>query len=588
MENEGANKPAPFPPDFLERYEPLECFSHTEISETYLVKSRENGGQYIAKIYDKYFARIGADELAILSELNHPSIPKLIDSFETDENICIVRSYAQGTPLDKVNVPVGERFAFNVGTQLCDILSYLHTRTPPVIHRDVKPHNVIIDDDHTVTLIDFGIARRYNATADKDTRLIASDGFSPPEQYGFGQTDNQADIYSLGRLLCWLLSGSNYIETTDKIANQDLARVIQKCSELAPKDRYKTAEAVKSALIKACNRNKRRAVTVSTAGLLLLAFGFILGRVTAPIVEVTPPAYESGTPAESSGPVVVEGIVFKEPLIEAAVRYMLELSEDEKITEQDLYKVKAIYIDSNRIFKDNDDYHANVNNPDYNLSYQLPPIITLEDLTLMPYLEDVKIHKQKITDIEPLSELNSLQILYLTGNPISDFSPLKPLLRLYNVEISQTLINDLSPFYGLPRLDRLMLSDCIQYDAEQLRGLKSVEDLDASGCVDSYQYLPDNQFYYLSLSSSGFNSFDWISPSKESLHILDISTTKIKSLNGIEAFINLEVLHIQHCDISDLEPLLSLPNLKEIEVSEDMREAVEAIADRAVFEIKYV
>lgn len=588
MDNEGANRPAPFPPDFLERYEPQECFSHTEISETYLVKLRESGEPYVAKMYEKFFAKSGADERAILSELNHPAIPKLIDSFETEETVCIVLSYAHGTPLDKVNVPVGERFALNIGTQLCDILSYLHTRTPPIIHRDVKPQNVIIDEKHNITLIDFGIARRYNQKADKDTHLIASDGFSPPEQYGFGQTDNQADIYSLGRLLCWLLSGSNDIETTDKITNRELARVIRKCAELAPKDRYKTAEAVKAALIKACGKRNRRAFAVPAAGLLLFAFGFVLGRVTAPVVEIMPPAYDCETTTETANPIVAEGIVFKEPLIEKAVRITLDLGDEDEITEQDLYRVKVINIDSNRIFKNNEDYRINVHNPDYTISYPLPLITTLEDLTLMPYLEDVKIRAQRITNIEPLSELKLLGILDLTDNPISDFSPLKSLPRLNSLDITDTFINDLSPLYDLPKLNRLILNNCPDYDVEQLRSLKYCKDLNISGSIYSYQYLPDIQFNYLNLSDSAFDSLDWISSSKESMRYLDIYGTNIKSLDGIEAFSNLEVIKIHHCDIGDLEPLLSLPKLKEIEVSEDMREAVEAIADRSGFEIRYV
>ncbi|MCL2083735.1 MAG: protein kinase [Oscillospiraceae bacterium] len=575
-ENNITKEPAPFPPEFSERYRALECFSHNEICETYLIESLENGREYVAKIYERFFAEGGADERKILSELDHPAVPKLIDSFETAEHIYVIREYIEGETLEKTRIPAGERFVLNVGTRLCDALTYLHTRTPPIIHRDIKPQNVIIDGENKISLIDFGIARRFSGTSEKDTHLVASDGYSPPEQYGYKQTDGLSDIYSLGIMLCWLLTGSSDTLETESLKNRALARVVRKCAAFDPKNRYKTAEAVKTALLRACNKSKLwRAAALWAAAALMLAGGFILGRITAPVKEIVPP------------PPIQEGVIFKEPLIEAAARLALDLGEEDEITQEQLYLIREIHIENNRVFRDTDDYHQNHADPDYNAVLK-PPIASLEDLRFMPYLDTVRIGFQNITSIEPLSELTQLRVLGFLHNAVSDFSPLQSLNYLHSVDITGAPITDLSPFYEIPNLERLVLNGCARYEPSQLLNLPgNVKSLHILGYEEAYKYLPDNQFFSLTLCNSGFDSLDYVRPFSESLRELWVYGTELSSLDGIEEFTGLEVLSINQTRVSDLSPLLSLPNLRYIEVSESMRGAVEAIEDRAGLEIVF-
>jgi serine/threonine protein kinase len=639
----------PFPEEFLSRYEPLELLSHSQISETLLVKFRLNGENYIAKLYDGAFVKEGEDERSILSKLNHPGIPKLFDGIITNDTVCIIRNYAEGKTLrDFYTEPAGENSAFSIGIQLCEILTHLHTQAPPIIHRDIKPENIIIDSAGKITLIDFGIARRYKESAVKDTRYFVSDGFSSPEQYGSGQTLPQSDIFSLGKVLCWLLTGSVDIIETQGIKNRALAAVITKCAALSYKDRYKTADLVKSALIQARYRGKYiKNSAIAAAAIFIVLGSFISGRVSAPpvteYIEVpvqtasvniagesvpaaaadafedvpaaTADAFETDAPdsetdapeaenqistplaaellnaAEETVPVAAapeaDTVNFKDPFIETAVRYMLNLGEYEAITKQHLSGISAINIDSNRIFKDDNDYFSNINNPDYNISFPLAPITTLEDLSLMPGLEVVRIRYQGITNIEPLSDLVWLSTLDLTGNPISDFSCFKSLLRLSNIDISNTLINDLSPLYDLPNLDRLSLTGNQWYDAKQLSSLTGLTYLDVLGKAEAYKYLPQIQFRILKLNNTAIDSLEFISFTKESLQNLELDHTELKSLNGIEEFIFLESLRIQHCEVSDLKPLLSLKYLREVYLSDNMREYAEEIQDEAKFEILF-
>src|ERR1700753_3581642 len=95
----------------------------------------------------------------------------------------------------------------NIGLQLCDVLDYLHSQSQPIIFRDLKPSNVMRTDQGVIYLIDFGIARYFKPGKLKDTIPFGSPGYAAPEQYGKGQTTAQADIYSLGALLYYMLSG---------------------------------------------------------------------------------------------------------------------------------------------------------------------------------------------------------------------------------------------------------------------------------------------------------------------------------------------------------------------------------------------
>jgi serine/threonine protein kinase len=119
----------------------------------------------------------------------------------------VVRQYVRGVPLNRLRERLTRDQAVAVAIQLCGVLRYLHEQTPPVIHRDIKPQNIILSDDGLATLIDFGISRYYDKNARSDTVCFGTQEFAPPEQYGFSQTDCRADIFSLGVLLGWMLTG---------------------------------------------------------------------------------------------------------------------------------------------------------------------------------------------------------------------------------------------------------------------------------------------------------------------------------------------------------------------------------------------
>lgn len=149
-------------------------------------------------------------EAQLLQTLDHPNLPKVVDSFEQAGRPTLVMEFVQGKTLEdkqrEMNAPFFQRDVLNWGVQIARVLNYLHSQNPPIIFRDMKPPNVMLTPEGIIKLIDFGVARTYKTNKSKDTVAMGSAGYAPPEQYGKGQTDARADIYALGATLLHMLT----------------------------------------------------------------------------------------------------------------------------------------------------------------------------------------------------------------------------------------------------------------------------------------------------------------------------------------------------------------------------------------------
>jgi outer membrane protein assembly factor BamB/tRNA A-37 threonylcarbamoyl transferase component Bud32 len=147
-------------------------------------------------------------EANILVTLNHVAIPQIFDFFSIDERSYLVLEYVHGKDLEAVlqenNGPIHEDNVMAWAIELCDVLEYLHSYKPePIIFRDMKPSNVMINQQGRIVLVDFGIAKNFK-TGQKGT-MIGTEGYSPPEQYR-GEATPVADVYALGATLHHLLT----------------------------------------------------------------------------------------------------------------------------------------------------------------------------------------------------------------------------------------------------------------------------------------------------------------------------------------------------------------------------------------------
>jgi len=160
-------------------------------------------------------------EAQILFDLVHPNLPKVIDYFVIQgQGQYIVMEYVDGQDLQEMldvsAGPLPEKQVLQWIEQVCDALSYLHSRNPQIIHRDIKPANIKITSNDKAMLVDFGIAKTYipNLKTTVGAKAVTP-GYSPPEQYGKGTTDARSDIYALGATMYTLLTGHEPPESID-------------------------------------------------------------------------------------------------------------------------------------------------------------------------------------------------------------------------------------------------------------------------------------------------------------------------------------------------------------------------------------
>lgn len=223
------------------------------------------------------YARQFRLEAVILANLRHPNLPRVSDHFAVgDQGQYLVMDFIEGEDLRQRMERMGtitEDDAVMVGAAMCDALSFLHTRKPPILHRDIKPGNVKITPDGHIFLVDFGLAKLVQGGQATTTGARAmTPGYSPPEQYGTARTDPRTDIYSLGATLyaalCGMIPEDGLARAMDNAqltplrkrnpkTSRRLAAAIERAMAVDPADRFQTAEDFKKALLTSKSKTQR-------------------------------------------------------------------------------------------------------------------------------------------------------------------------------------------------------------------------------------------------------------------------------------------------------------------------------------------
>ncbi|HEY44358.1 MAG TPA: serine/threonine-protein kinase [Anaerolineae bacterium] len=204
-------------------------------------------------------------EADLLATLSHPAIPRIYDYFTHKKSLYLVMEFIDGKDLEAILhetddfLPVEQ--VINWAIELCDVLSYLHHHQPePLVFRDMKPSNVMVDQHDQIRLIDFGIARVFQP-GQKGT-MIGTEGYSPPEQYR-GEASPAGDIYALGATLHHLLTrrdprieppfsfSERPIRQLNSNVSPEFETIISTALDYDPKKRYSSVEALKQALLSA-------------------------------------------------------------------------------------------------------------------------------------------------------------------------------------------------------------------------------------------------------------------------------------------------------------------------------------------------
>lgn len=229
-------------------------------------------------------------------------LPRIVDCYKTSDELVVISEYIEGATLEELvhEGGVAEDFAPVVFPAVCDALAELHGLCePPLIHRDVKPSNIVISnvpDGVTATLIDFGIARRYREGSEADTVRFGTRAYAPPEQFGFGQTSVRSDVYALGMVLLYCLTGTEPAgqPTAESLEAQgvqpDIVAVVLKATAFDPATRYATALELKEAYLAALSASSPSASAAAEAPAV----------PTAPGSEAAEPSAASPAPARAA------------------------------------------------------------------------------------------------------------------------------------------------------------------------------------------------------------------------------------------------------------------------------------------------
>ena len=426
------------------------------------------------------------------------------------------------------------RFTLGVLEQL----SFLHSLSPPIIHRDIKPQNVILGEDGKIHLIDFDISRIKRQSNTADTLLMGTSQYAPPEQYGFRETDERSDIFAVGVLLRYCLTQESTEEADEEI-DADLRRIIRKAARFDPDRRYSSAKQMYRALLLAGKRpvsgkraEKLRPVFFFAAVFLLLV----------PFLAWEYMGSRKNQPEETA-----ETVSFREPLIEAAIRAQLGLEEG-LLTREALAEVTSLHIFGRQIYQREDEfwflgefvfpYSAKLQ--DCALYLENGGIRDLSDLLLLPNLKEVFLYRQEITDISVLADLP------LTG-----------------VGIGYNPLTDLSPVFGKSSLTRLNVACLPIEDADGISTLKNLEELCISGTgITRLAPLSSLRLRTLNLADVTFEDEEVLAGFSElkKLTLSKLYPGLLSTLSEIRLQ-DLEVTHTWQVRLRDLEVLPSLERL---------------------------
>ncbi|MGN1340351.1 MAG: serine/threonine protein kinase, partial [Oscillospiraceae bacterium] len=213
-----------------------------------VLKSSEKGDIQLvvgddSRLYVRRYREISPELFQRLQSVSSPYIERLTERSSNENGAYFISEYIEGTPASDRTFT--EKEALRALLELCTAIKALHKAG--IIHRDIKPANIICGADGHIRLIDFDSARLEKTYQSRDTEMLGTAGFAPPEQYGFTQTDSRSDIYSFGVTMGEMLGDS-----ADK---PKFRRIINRCTQFDPERRYFDISAVRRAVKRASRPN---------------------------------------------------------------------------------------------------------------------------------------------------------------------------------------------------------------------------------------------------------------------------------------------------------------------------------------------
>lgn len=628
------------PEDMQEHWTVYECLKESEDSSTFLVKETATGILCVLKWGRNRQAEFLRNEMEIMEKMADrklSGIPKTYRIFEENGEVYLVREYIEGMSLAQMVLQKGgisEAEICRISRKICQTAEQFQNPDEPMIHRDIKPENIVVTPGGEVVFIDFGTMRSYKKDGSRDTFVVGTRGTAAPEQYGYIQTDQRTDVYAIGQTMLYMVSESYEMNQLSECAvSRRMKKIIEKACSFEPDKRYGDAAQLRRAVEKCQANNRKKVYKKAGAVFGLIAAGYILAIFSPDGTVIENKRIETAEQSAAEEQIQAE-IIFREELIEEAVRKELGLSKTDKITASMLENVRKLRIVGKEILDDEDTFWGeghHVDGKDSSFGSVRGNITDLSDLAQMVNLEELALCNQKIEDISGLKEL-PLKKLYLSKNMITDFSVLLNLIDLDTLCIMENPAENLSvigectgilrlniqgmnltdidflknlsldyldmsnmevennifePLTEMKKLDTLCMCDVNEAAAETLSQMSTLKALFMWGDSTILENLKPlkgmTQLETLAFTTQ-ISSLEGIEQFP-SLNFLSVSFSLVKDLSPVTGAKNLQVIDISNADIKNFEPLFGHSGLTEVHCTEEQKEEIMKIDSSPDFEI---
>lgn len=628
------------PEDMQEHWTVYECLKESEDSSTFLVKETATGILCVLKWGRNRQAEFLRNEMEIMEKMADrklSGIPKTYRIFEENGEVYLVREYIEGMSLAQMVLQKGgisEAEICRISRKICQTAEQFQNPDEPMIHRDIKPENIVVTPGGEVVFIDFGTMRSYKKDGSRDTFVVGTRGTAAPEQYGYTQTDQRTDVYAIGQTMLYMVSESYEKNQLSECAvSRRMKKIIEKACSFEPDKRYGDAAQLRRAVEKCQANNRKKVYKKAGAVFGLIAAGYILAIFSPDGTVIENKRIETAEQSAAEEQIQAE-IIFREELIEEAVRKELGLSKTDKITASMLEDVRKLRIVGKEILDDEDTFWGeghHVDGKDSSFGSVRGNITDLSDLAQMVNLEELALCNQKIEDISGLKEL-PLKKLYLSKNMITDFSVLLNLIDLDTLCIMENPAENLSvigectgilrlniqgmnltdidflknlsldyldmsnmevennifePLTEMKKLDTLCMCDVNEAAAETLSQMSTLKALFMWGDSTILENLKPlkgmTQLETLAFTTQ-ISSLEGIEQFP-SLNFLSVSFSLVKDLSPVTGAKNLQVIDISNADIKNFEPLFGHSGLTEVHCTEEQKEEIMKIDSSPDFEI---
>lgn len=598
------------PPSLREDYEILSCLHWQGEQQVYLLQDGRKR-RFILKRASGAKQDILKREAEKLRDLCFPFLPRFLSWTEEAGAGWLLREYIPGDTLWERVEREGSLDTSEAGLligRLCEMTAKLHESDPPVIHRDLKPQNIVLSSEENLYFIDMGTAREFRTDAEYDTVFMGTRQTAAPEQYGYRQTDCRTDVYALGMIYQYLLTGSlarpGTVETgtgtartgtksagleTESVetgtgtagtgtkparlekgsvgsgakpagtgAGMDLPplcrEVIEKCTAMDPENRYQNCRELKEAVLAIDGEahgsvpdrrgRRRRLVAALAAGVLSL---LAVSGIWKYVDWKFLPYH------------------FHSELIEQAVRMQLGKVDEEAVHKEELAQIKELRICGSHVFGAEDEYwHQGytrlLNGSDISEDYG--SIRELTDCSYMFGLQTLILDQQRISDLTPLKNL-PIETLSLCKNPINDFFLIASMNQLRQLDVACTPFDDLAVLETLPELKTLDISDTQVRELEPLASMNVKELIMRELPTEALEELKKLPLRKLVIRSYNRDTEEMIGQmtSLEKLSIYNYHDTTLEPLADLS---NLYTLDLYGGSLRELDGIEQFANLEEL------------------------